>query len=96
MRITQNQGTRLLLEHIWHVVVVVSHVGSVRTGEHARAEVGPLAALVMGALAGARMDRATAPLELADPPRPWFEAGTQFFPLSVKAQTVFHKLPLPK
>ncbi len=95
MRVAENQGTRLLLEHIWHVVVVVSHMGSVRTGEHARAEVGPLVARVMSALAGANIRRAIAPLELADPPRPWFEAGTQFFPISVRVQTVFHKLPLP-
>ena len=95
MRIAENQGTRLILEHIWHVVAVVSHVGSVRTGEHARAEVGPLVARVMSALAGAKIQRAIAPLELSDPPRPWFESGAQFFPISVRLQTVFHKLPVP-
>ena len=96
MRIAENQGTRLILEHIWHVVAVVSHVGSVRTGEHARAEVGPLVARVMSALAGANIQRAVRPLELSDPPRPWFEAGAQFFPISVRVQTMFHKLPVPR
>ena len=96
MRIAEDQGTRLILEHIWHVVVFVSHVGSVRTGEHARAEVGPLVARVMSALAGASIQRAIRPLELSDPPRPWFEAGAQFFPISVRVQTMFHKLPVPK
>ena len=62
MRIAENQGTRLILEHIWHVVAVVSHVGSVRTGEHARAEVGPLVARVMSALAGANIQRAVRPI----------------------------------
>ena len=46
---------------------------------------------VMSALLGAHLKGATHPLKLAQPPRPWHEAGTQFIPTTVVVKTVFHK-----
>ena len=94
-RIDEDQGVRLLLSHTWHVVVVVSHVGSTRSGEHARAQLGPLLSTVISTLIAARIDGATRPLELATPRAAWFDAGTQFVPSAFTAQTVFHKTPKP-
>lgn len=89
--IAEDQGTRLLLDHTWHAISVLRHVGATRTGEMARAQMGPLLATVMSTLLAARIEGATKLLTLASPPRPWHEAGTQFVPSSFIAQTIFHK-----
>lgn len=90
-QIAEDQGARVLLDHTWHAITVVRHLGTTRTGEKARAYMGPLLALVMSTLLGARIDGSTRPLALAPPPRPWHEAGTQYVPSSFIAQTIFHK-----
>lgn len=89
--INEDQGTRVLLDHTWHAITVVRHVGATRSGEKARAQMGPLLALVMSTLMGARVDGATLPLALTTPPKPWQDAGTQYVPASFTAQTIFHK-----
>lgn len=89
--VAEDQGTRALLDHTWHAITVVRHVGDTRTGNKARAEMGPLLATVMSTLLGAQVEGATQRLELTNPPRPWHEAGTQFVPSSFIAQTIFHK-----
>jgi len=91
--IAEDQGTRLLLEHTWHVITVVRHVGATRSGEKARAQMGPLLALAMSTLLGVSVDGATRPLKLTTPPKPWQDAGTQYVPSSFIAQTIFHKTP---
>ncbi len=90
-RIAEDQGTRVLLDHTWHAISVLRHVGDTRTGNKARAEMGPLLATVMSALLGAQVEGATQRLQITSPPRPWHEAGTQFVPSSFIAQTIFHK-----
>ncbi|MDG9699251.1 phage tail terminator protein [Ottowia cancrivicina] len=90
-RIEDDAGARLLLAHTWHAVTVVRNVASARTGQDARQDAGPLLERVMSALLGAHLKGATHPLKLAQPPRPWHEAGTQFIPTTVVVKTVFHK-----
>ncbi|AVO33047.1 phage tail terminator protein [Ottowia oryzae] len=95
-QVIENQGTRVLLLHRWHVVCVVRHVGSTRTGEQAREALGPLAGLVLSALLHARVEGATLPVALSDQQRaPWFDSGTQFLPFTFDVRTVFHKQPQP-
>lgn len=90
-QIAEDQGTRVLLDHTWHAIAVVRHLGATRTGEKARAQMGPLLSLVMSTLLGASIAGATRPLSLAPTPRPWHEAGTQYVPSTFIAQTIFHK-----
>lgn len=90
-KVEEDLATAWRLQHTWHAVVVVRHVGAQRTGSAARALAGPLLATVIGALAGAAVPGAAKPLALMTPLRPDFRAGVQYVPSAFMAETVFRK-----
>lgn len=90
-RIADDVGTSLLLAHKWYAVVAVRNVAMPRSGQAARQAAGPLVARVVGALVGAQVVGATRPLTLVTPPPAKFQAGYQYIPSAVEAETVFRK-----
>lgn len=92
LSVVEDQGLRVMLAHTWHVVCVVKHVGSTRTGQHARAAMGVLSGRVLPQLVGTKVDGAIYPIALARQQRgAWFDTGTQYLPFSFNVTTVLHR-----
>lgn len=90
--IAEDQGLTYLLNHTWYVVAAVNNVATARSGQAARLGAGKLAARVVGALLGAKVEGAAYPLALISPPPARYSAGHQYLPSAFRAVTVFHKL----
>lgn len=94
-RVLGDIGTAWELSHTWYVVAAVKNVATQRSGAAARKGAGELAAHVVAALAGAKVEGATKPLTLLTPPPARYSAGFQYLPSAFQAITVFRK-PQPQ
>lgn len=90
-RVAEDLGTSLRLAHKWFAVVAVRNVATPRSGQAARQAAGPLVARVAGALVGARIAGAIQPLALVTPPPARYQAGYQYIPSAIEAETIFRK-----
>lgn len=90
-RVTEAVSARARLLHTWYVVAAVRKAATVRSGQAARADIGPLLALVGGSLMGVLLPGATRALELVTPPAPAYSGGYQYVPLAFAVETIFKK-----
>ena len=94
-RIAERKVNIARLVHTWYVIAVTKNVATVKSGQAARADAGPLLALAVGALIGEQVAGASKPLELVTPPKPYYSTGFQYLPAAFEAETVFRKPPTP-